>query len=183
MRGHGEVWRRCQELIDDLAIPTPFDLQQLCTSTGLDRGRPIHLALAAMPLGSPCGLWIATDDEDIIVVEKHTTRLHRVHAALHELGHILQAGVQHPGEPGQARPDPGAHAVHRLVPEVGPDTIRRTACRTTYDDLAEYEAELFASLVLQRVGGLVPAPAWPPPPPAVAAAADRVTRTLAASHA
>jgi len=61
--------------------------------------------------------------------------------------------------------------------------VRRSACRTTYEDRAEYEAELFASLVLRRTGGLMPAPVWTPPPPAVAAAANRVARTLAAAHA
>src|SRR5881397_2672891 len=122
-----DVRRRCERLVDGLSIPTPFDMQEICDRTGASRGRPIHLASVAMPLGSPCGLWIATDREDIIVVERNISGLHRVHAALHELGHVLHADV-----PSHSRPGLDAHAVHRLVPEVDPDTVRRAACRTTY---------------------------------------------------
>lgn len=75
--------------------------------------------------------------DDVIYVEEKTSRLHRDHIVLHEIGHLLR---DHPG-PG------GAHPLARVLPDLSPELIERLLTRTAYTTDEEQEAELIASLI------------------------------------
>jgi len=124
-----------------LALPTPFDVNELCRRVGLTRRRPI--VLAALPLASagPCGLWLAADAVDLICYEQQTSYLHQQHIVLHELGHILCGH----GEPA---------AVGELVPQLGANALKIMLARQHASHLTsqERDAELFAYTVMDRAG-------------------------------
>lgn len=133
---------RCESRLASVPIPIPFDLTAFCTDLGRTRGRPITVVLIAMDARSPSGLWLSGTTADYIVCEQATTPLHRTHIALHEIGHLL-CGHQ-PGGPGT-----GAH-LDRLFPHLAPSLVRSALARTSYSTDEESEAEMLASLILQR---------------------------------
>ncbi|MER6051310.1 ImmA/IrrE family metallo-endopeptidase [Streptomyces sp. NPDC001793] len=108
-----------------------------------DRGRPIQLV--PLPLGAeaPCGMWLATDAFDVIVVEADTSRLHQDHIIAHELAHML---CHHRDSSGF-----DAATVRGLMPNLDPKRVREMLGRTSYSTAEEQEAEIVASLILERV--------------------------------
>ncbi|MBV9845273.1 MAG: hypothetical protein JOZ47_09410 [Kutzneria sp.] len=151
--GMKRLRRQCAKVIDTVEIPDPFDVRELSSRIGQRRGRPIHLIPYRMPAGGPCGLWVSTDNADYIVYEEHTSTLHREHIILHELGHLLcdhQMTPAHDGEP--AGP---------VFPSLDPRTVERVLQRTHYTAVEEQQAELIASLILERVSRWAPS-RYPP---------------------
>ncbi|WP_285742175.1 hypothetical protein [Lentzea sp. NBRC 105346] len=137
-----QVRKRCQALVDGLALPEPFSVDALVDSIAALRNRPIHLF--ALPPGmvvNACGLWIATESHDEIYVEEKTTPLHREHILLHEIGHIL---CDH--ESGEDVP------LARFLPDLSPELVERLLARTNYTSEQEQEAELVASLIRTAAG-------------------------------
>jgi Zn-dependent peptidase ImmA (M78 family) len=116
-----QMRRRCLSITAAITPPVPFDVRALCARVAADRARPIHLLSAAMPAGSPCGLWIATDTADYLFYEESTSPVHHEHIILHELGHILCG--------------------HQGIVASGPDAGAR------YSTIEETEAELVASIL------------------------------------
>jgi hypothetical protein len=122
-----------------------------CEQVGRRRGRAIRLV--PMELEEPLlhGLWIALPDTDVIVYRANTSGPHQEHIIAHELSHII---CEHdfgalPGPPVPAH----------LFPDADPDLVRRSLKRSAYDDRAEQEAEMMASLILARARrGTAPAP-------------------------
>ncbi|MCI0386411.1 ImmA/IrrE family metallo-endopeptidase [Streptomyces sp. CNQ085] len=112
----------------------------VCVRVGRRRGRAIRLV--PMELDEPLlhGLWIALPDTDVIVYRANTSRPHQEHIIAHELSHII---CEHDfgALPGPAVP---AH----LFPDTDPDLVHRSLKRSAYDDRAEQEAEMMASLIL-----------------------------------
>ncbi|MER6398373.1 ParH-like protein [Kitasatospora sp. NBC_01246] len=106
------------------------------------RGRPIELMPLSGPEHSPCGVLITTDRADYIGYPADTTALHQQHIVLHEIGHLL---CGHTGGPGAA--PAVSPALTTLLPE---DLVRRVLGRSGYTQRMEQEAELVASLALQR---------------------------------
>jgi IrrE N-terminal-like domain len=149
-----DLQRRCERLLRDADVPDPFDVDEFCARLAASRGRPLRLV--PLPPGSgpamPCGLWVATRDEDLIHVEPDTSPLHRGHIVLHELGHIV---CHHPPAAVQAA------AFARLLPDLDPDLVERMLGRTSYTDPQEQEAEMVASLLLARRGRHMPAAPTP----------------------
>jgi hypothetical protein len=96
-----------------------------------------------LPATAPCGLWIAAPGADYIIYEQETSRVHREHIVLHEVGHLL---CRHRAD--SAREGGG---VGQLFPNLDAVTLGRIFQRTSYTTEAEREAELIASLILQRV--------------------------------
>lgn len=132
------IRRDVAPLVDALTLPTPWNLAAFVHSVGRARSRPI-LLLPTDTTGGMCGMWVATDQADYIAYEQATSGFHRDHIVLHELGHIL---LGHHGR-----------------------TLDLAGRPARYPDLQERQAEVFASLVLQRAGRKDP----PPPSPDVAA--------------
>lgn len=131
-------------------MPDPFDVRALCDRIGQARGRPIHLLPLALPTGSPCGLWLSTSSAEYVVYEERTSPLHREHIVLHELGHLL---CDH-----EAAPVLGEDVSRLLLPNLDPRMVARVLGRTHYTAEEEQEAEMIASMILQRARRGVPAP-------------------------
>jgi hypothetical protein len=136
--------RECDALVAGLDIPWPFDLTALCVRVGEQRGKPVVLMATPMSLGSLCGMWMGTAKADYVFYEQDTTQLHQQHIVFHELGHILRRHA-----PKQVL---GTDIARDLAPGVETGDIQRVLGRDTYDDRDEYEAELIATLLLQRIG-------------------------------
>ncbi|MGW2050993.1 hypothetical protein ACWCPF_38400 [Streptomyces sp. NPDC001858] len=88
----------------------------------------------------PFGLWLMTDSADIVFYQQDTTRAHQDHIILHEVGHIIadhkDEQVWTPGD------DPAAGLL--------PGGLPRGLPRTCYDSRHEREAELIATIILER---------------------------------
>lgn len=140
--------RYCAALVDDVEIPDPFDVRELCARLSKRRGKPIRLVPQAMPTGGPCGLWVSTDNAEYIVYEERTSAPHREHIILHEIGHLL---CDH-----RAASVPGAEPTRLMFPSLDPRTVDRVLNRTHYTAVEERQAELIASLILERVSRRAP---------------------------
>jgi len=136
-----ELRRRCAALVADLPVPAPFDVGAFCAQLGRDRGRPIHQLTMDLPPGGPCGLLVSTQDADHVLVERRTSPWHQQNIALHELGHLLW------GHDRVLSQD----ASLLLMPHLAPEMVSRVLARTAYSNLEERQAELVASLILERV--------------------------------
>jgi hypothetical protein len=126
-----------------LPIPVPWDRNVFIENLGQMRGRPIRLVPAdtASLADSPCGLWLAFDDEDVILHETGTTDYHIDQIVGHEIGHIL---LDH----GRSASRPCDAAVCQALPDLDPDTVRAVLGRGDYASDQERDAEMFASLLL-----------------------------------
>ncbi|MGF1425602.1 ParH-like protein [Kitasatospora sp. LaBMicrA B282] len=157
------LWRRCRRIAESLPLPEPFDIPTLTESLAGLRGKPIELVPLSGPEHSPCGILIGTDRADYIGYPVNTTALHQQHIVLHEIGHLLcgHAGIS----------PLGATAVRTLTPRLSDELVRRVLGRSAYSESQEQEAELIASLALQRV---LRRPG--PPAGAVGELADQVER-------
>jgi hypothetical protein len=149
-------------------VPRPFDIAELCAGMARGRGRPIRLLPMSLPPGGPCGMWIAGEREDYIIYEATTSRAHREHIIMHEIGHLL---CRHPAAPRLT--DEQAYAV---FPHLDPDMVRRVLARTRYSTDEEQEAEMIASLVLERAERAPTAP--PATDPRASAILARLEATI-----
>jgi len=162
--GLRQLRRECAARVRQLDVPVPFDSHQLCRQLAQARGRPIHLLAMALDLEGPCGLWIAADRADYILYERRTSRLHQEHIIAHEIGHLL---CDH--EPVSALDDA---TTSMLMPSLDPRMVRRILRRRSgYPVPQEQQAEMIASLLLQRSSGAVAA-TGPADGPAAAAAPE-----------
>jgi hypothetical protein len=163
-----ELRRRCERLVEGLQLPDPFDLTTLCDTIGRRRGRPLRVEMRSQTagIGTPCGMWVALEDEDVILIDQRTSSHHQQHIGLHEVGHIL-AGHN----AGQAL-DPSM--AERLLPRLDPKTVRMMLGRESYGTPEEREAETIALLLSERIA----APRRDPARPAAdnPAAADALMR-------
>lgn len=141
--GRDSVQRRCEDALRGLELPRPFSIDKLCDLVSERRGRPLRLIPKATDAG-PCGLWLAFDDVDCVFYEPGTSELHRDHIIAHELGHLLcEHEKAQIGDEGLLR---------ALFPHLSPDLVSRVMGRTTYSAREEQEAELLATLILERGG-------------------------------
>lgn len=136
------IRNQAKSRLAELDVPWPFDVQVLCDRLAVRRGRSIHLRAVDLPTGT-YGLWADVEGVDHILYERATTQLHQEQIILHEVGHLL---ARH-------RPVPVAdyESMSLLMPDLDPDMIRRVLQRHGYTDVEEQEAELLASLVLERI--------------------------------
>jgi hypothetical protein len=140
--------RRCQDKIETLHVPRPFELTLLLTDLERIRGRPVELMPTATRPDSPCGMWISMPGADYIFYEQGTKSLHRAHIVLHEIAHML---FGHHGGPWSD------DTIRLLMPSLDPVLVRSMLSRSAYTNVEEREAETLASLILERA-------ALPPPP-------------------
>lgn len=153
MRDLKRLRRACEQRLDGLPIPSPFDLDAFAANVQKQRGgRQMYILPLPIPASevSPYGVWVATANEDFILHEPNTSPLHRAQIVLHELGHMIC---------GHRSDDVLDLRILRLVlPSLDPDIVRTMLTRHDHhaqDD--EQEAEMFASLVLEKAG-YAPAP-------------------------
>lgn len=140
------VARTVHEAIEQLDIPSPWDLGQFISATAVQLGKPIRLRpyTEATPAERPCGMLLCQDTEDIVLYDSATSRYHMEQIILHEVGHIVLSHST------SAVDWIGQETTAQITPDIDPATVRTILGRTTFDDIQEYQAELFASLVLSQ---------------------------------
>jgi hypothetical protein len=131
-------------VLGTLDLPRPFSVEALCEHMGERRQRPVYLHPLPMQevMEGAYGLWVGTGTDDHIFFEQRTSRLHREHIVLHEIGHMLFD--HHPLDR-----DDGWTAT--LFPDLDPGMIHRLLARTNYSTRQEQEAEMIASLMRTSV--------------------------------
>ncbi|MGQ7297992.1 hypothetical protein [Quadrisphaera sp. KR29] len=108
------------------------------------RGRSLRL-LPHPGLGELSGTWVALDDGDVVFYDEALHGMYREHVIAHELAHIAFGH----GHDEVVAPD----VIAALFPDLDPRTVRRMLRRGAYSDTEEREAEVFASMLLQRSAG------------------------------
>ncbi|MEU6238828.1 ParH-like protein [Kitasatospora sp. NPDC047058] len=148
------LWQRCRGVADSIPLPEPFGIPALAEALALRRGRPIELMPLSGPEHSPCGVLISTDRADYIGYPADTTALHQQHIVLHEIGHLLCGHTGHTGHIADSGDTGLSTAVsHALTTHLPEELVRRVLGRSGYTERQEQEAELVASLAVQRALG------------------------------
>lgn len=137
--------RQCEERLREIELPVPFNVPAFCDALAARRGRPIVLQ-SIVARGGPFGLWVPADDTDYIFFERETSRWHQDHIVLHEVGHMLWGH--------EPTPITDPELAQLLVPSISLETVHRMLRRRSYPQDHEREAELLATLILERVGGI-----------------------------
>lgn len=166
--------RRCEARLRGLELPVPFDVRAFAEGLARRRGRPI--VLRPLPRAGGCsGLWVATPAADVVFFEAETSPLHQEHILLHELCHLV---LEHrPGAPPPAGPA-------GLFPDLRPEAVRRMLQRAGYSTDEDREAELLASMILERATRTPPSSVTgASPDPAVVAPVERLEAALDAAPA
>ncbi len=132
---------RLHALIDNLELPADWTIEEFIAAVEHKRGRPIVRLLLppTAPVGL-CGLWLACENHDMILLRQCSDPAVEHHVVLHEVSHMLL---------GHGR-DPAIPAVHwGGAPGRGIDLSAVRAARgvSGYASREEYEAELLATLV------------------------------------
>lgn len=83
-----DLRKRCEARLHNLPIPLPFDVATFARCLADRRGRPIALCPCMLP-GGLHGATVAGPREDLVFYHDRTTPLHRQHAIVHELSHLL----------------------------------------------------------------------------------------------
>lgn len=135
------VRRRCEARLRHVTIPIPFDIATFTETVANRRGRPIALKPITLN-GEVSGAWVAMPSVDIVFFEERTSPLHRLHIMLHELSHIL---CDHYGIALDV------DGLQSLLRSTVPVERLRALQRNQYSDEEEQEAEVLASLILERV--------------------------------
>ena len=133
---------RCEAQLEALELPVPFSAHAFSSVLAAKRGRPILLRPITSAAG-PWGLWVALPTRDLVFFEQATTPLHQQHIIVHELCHLV---CDH------RAPTIASDEVRQLLfPDLQVETIERVLRRVGYKAEEEQEAEMLASLVLERV--------------------------------
>jgi hypothetical protein len=136
-----QLRQRCEARLRAVDLPEPFDVDQFTQRLARQRGRPIKL-LPHEFRAAPCGAWIPRATEDCIYFARDTGPLHREHIILHELCHLLC------GHQPTSVIDPAL--LGALFTHLHPSLVERYLQRQTYVSEDDQEAELLATLILER---------------------------------
>lgn len=114
------------------------------------RGRTIDLReMTGIPAGL-CGLWVATDEKDIIVINTGLTGPRRDLVIMHEAAHVLFA---HQSNVHLLKDTKSARVLARTITDLNIadlDDVHTFLGRSHYDDPQEWQAEWLASYFLTR---------------------------------
>jgi hypothetical protein len=154
----------CLAIVDSLDIPVPFHLQAFCDRLQERRGRPLSLRPVALPPGSPSGVCVSTQATDYIFFEVSTSSLHQEHIVLHEIGHLLWGH--------QTAMTGSEQVLQLLLPSLDPRVVMSMLGRGDCTGITEQQAELVATLIMQRAVRRLPSPARP----ALGEDAETITR-------
>jgi hypothetical protein len=142
--GLDHVRVRCERLLQETDVPTPFTMDEFCRRLGERRGRPITLLpFEAAGRVAVSGAWVELSDRDVILHDATTTPYHQQLIVAHEIGHMI---CDH--YPSSVLADDVARAV---LPSLDPALVSRILSRTDYTCREEQEAEVFATLLLRHV--------------------------------
>jgi len=167
---------RCEQMLSELDLPTPFDLDVLLAQLSPLRRRPLRL-LPLLPglRDDPSGLWVPLEDEDVVFAESSVSDWYRDHVILHEVGHMLW---QHRGTIRDVTDWLGQYGVETSQPT-------RTEMRCSVRDRdKEREAEMVALLIESRIAPRTRSiPGSTSPPAEIAAVLNRLALALGATAA
>jgi hypothetical protein len=150
---------RCETIVRTLdqrigGIPVPFDLNALLDQLETDRGRPIELVpFSATAPGKPCGMWVGTNRRDLIYHEEATSLLHQDHIILHEIGHMV---CNHTGTALSNADQVRSLLTSLLRTDAVRDQVGTVLGRGAYTTVEEQEAELIATLIMERAARTAP---------------------------
>jgi hypothetical protein len=163
--------RRCQALVDSIEIPVPYSVEALCQMIAQRRGRPIRITALPpeVPAGNPCGGWIPLPATDVILVEERTSQVHREQIILHELAHMLCGHADLRSVPDELT----SSLLQGQVTHLSPAAVQGMLARSSYDEPAEEEAELVATLMADRIAELRSVP-----PPLATSTLRRITHVF-----
>ncbi|SES47368.1 protein of unknown function [Streptomyces sp. yr375] len=170
--GEAELRRYCAEVVRQLDVPDPFDINVLVDRLERQRQKPI--SLLPVPLnatGGPSGLWVATGEVDYVLYHQSTTARHQRHIVLHEIGHMLCGHESTPANQDEV--------ARLLMPSLDPELVRLVLGRTEYDRDEERAAELIASLIPLQASSAAPQPSADRKPSEVTALVSHLERSLA----
>jgi hypothetical protein len=146
--------RYCESVVEPIPLPRPFSARVLCEELAARRGRRIYLHPFDADMvgeGMPCGMWVATRAADHVFFERNTSQYHQDHIILHELGHMLcQHGL---GDVDESLLDDADGVVGGGLLDGGlleGDVVHGALMRTSYSTRQEREAELVATMILER---------------------------------
>jgi hypothetical protein len=136
--------QRCEARLRALDLPNPLTVRGFCDALAERRGRRIELCPVALRPG-PSGGWVAGAEKDYVLYQQETTPVHQEQIILHEASHIACGHRPlHVAEP---------KVVALLFPDIDSELVQGMLQRTRYSTEEEQEAEMLASLLLDRVTG------------------------------
>ena len=133
---------QARRALDRLGLPGRFTADRLHEKMQAHRGRPVHLVARPLPAEGPHGLWVAGRDADYVFYPTGASPVRRHVIVGHEYGHML---FDDPGPPAAAPADLAGAA---------------RQARSSYEEMPERRAEIFGTLVAQRITDW----SWPPSP-------------------
>jgi len=126
-----------------LGLSGRFSLDVLHERLQQDRGRRIHLISYPLPYDAPHGLWIAAEGADYVFYPSDASPVRRSTIIGHELGHMAFDDV--------STPSALEELAAMLLPRMDPTVPGALLARTTYARAVERRAEIFGTVVAQRV--------------------------------
>ena len=153
--------RESAAVLSSLDLGGVFTLADLHAAVEDRRARTVHLLPRPMPARGPCGLWIAGFHADYVFYDAATSPVHQLALIGHEFGHMLFDDV--------ASSALARELAAMLMPDLDLRLVSRLLARSTYEQHQERRAEVFASVVVQRLGGWSDPPVPPSADPVVLA--------------
>lgn len=144
------IRRQCEQRLQRLELPTPFDLEVLRTTIEGQRGHPL-VFLPLRWISEVTGIWIALSSVDIIVHSRAMSRVHQEHIIVHEMSHMF-CGHQ----PAYSAADIAALSFldgETEFLDVARWTRQYGLYRRVHTSEEEQEVELLASLIVARMSG------------------------------
>ncbi|SDH54857.1 hypothetical protein SAMN04488590_3543 [Microbacterium sp. 77mftsu3.1] len=121
----------------DVMVEPGITLSGLIARVEAARERPmriIELPELGQEDGALCGLWLATDAEDIVLHAPSESALHREQFILHELAHMILLHDQ----------DDKVYTPRNLLPDIDEATVVKALARDDINDDFEIAAEALA---------------------------------------
>ena len=139
----GVLYRESEAMLEGLGLRRTFTLEDLHRRVEQRRDRPVHLIPRDFPALAPHGLWVAGEHADYVFYDAAAATVRQHQIIGHELGHVL---YDH-----SAAPTAVEDTAAVLLPDVVPGGPARVYQRTSYDLPAERRAEVFGTVVVQRL--------------------------------
>ncbi|MFF5638508.1 hypothetical protein [Streptomyces sp. NPDC012825] len=151
LREQGRLWaatRQARRLINrDLGLMGASDLAAVVRAIEEKRGKRIITVQVPLP-PEVSAFCVRGHDREYVVVDARAGELTRAHATLHELFHLWE---EHPEEDGGHDLEMDEAAVRLLLPGLKPRAVLKVLTRSHYAERAELGAEMFATIMLQRL--------------------------------
>lgn len=134
----------------ELPIPVPWDRNVFVANLAAQRGRPIILIPTdtAALAGSPCGLWLIREHDDLIFHDIGTSEYHVDQIVCHEIGHMILGHGRSRATAADLDGRHGKDLTARILPAIDPETVLAVLGRTDYVSDQERDAETFAHILM-----------------------------------